>query len=72
MGVPIRTAPTLTPNDAAPIARSSEDSVWLQILADLDPAQVIANLPSSHPANTSYNWRMIKKLLCAFIACLFI
>lgn len=67
-GVPIRTAPTLTPNDAAPIARSSEDSVWLQILADLDPAQVIANLPSSHPANTSYNWRIDQKVANALLS----
>ncbi len=43
-GVPIRTKPTLKLEDAAPIARSTEAEVWNQILSDLDPVEVIANL----------------------------
>lgn len=46
-GVPIRINPTLKEEDAAPLARNTENEVWTQILADLDPAQVIANLPAS-------------------------
>ncbi|WP_218331286.1 RagB/SusD family nutrient uptake outer membrane protein [Hydrotalea lipotrueae] len=60
-GVPLRINPTLTGSDATPIARSSEDDVWKQILADLDPTQVIANLAVTNSANSSYNWRIDQK-----------
>ncbi|GAB3541208.1 RagB/SusD family nutrient uptake outer membrane protein [Pontibacter brevis] len=45
LGVPLRTEPTLTPEDAAPTARASEAEVIAQVLADLDFA--IENLPES-------------------------
>ncbi|WP_298296865.1 RagB/SusD family nutrient uptake outer membrane protein [Hydrotalea sp.] len=67
-GVPIRINPTLTGNDAAPIARSSEDDVWKQILADLDPTQVIANLAVTNSANSSYNWRIDQKAANALLS----
>jgi len=67
-GVPLRTKPTLTGQDAAPIARASEDSVWAQIFADLDPTAVIANLPASNSANSSYNWRFDQKSANALYA----
>ena len=47
-GVPLRLNPTLSETDADPIARSGEAAVWNQILADLDPTAVIANLPTSN------------------------
>lgn len=47
-GVPLRLNPTLVEKDADPIARSGEAAVWNQILADLDPTTVIANLPTSN------------------------
>lgn len=46
-GVPLRLKPSLVEADTDPIARSGEAAVWTQILADLDPAAVIANLPNS-------------------------
>lgn len=45
LGVPLRVKPTLTPADAAPIARSTEADVYTQILKDLDDA--ITKLPAS-------------------------
>lgn len=45
LGVPIIQRPTLSPADAAPQARATEDDVWTFILADLDNA--IANLPNA-------------------------
>lgn len=47
-GVPVRLTPTLVEKDADPIARSGEAAVWTQILADLDPVTVIANLPTAN------------------------
>ena len=47
-GVPLRLKPTLIEADADPIARSGEAAIWTQILADLDPATVIANLPTAN------------------------
>jgi starch-binding outer membrane protein, SusD/RagB family len=47
-GVPVRLNPTLNEKDADPIARSGEAAVWNQILADLDPTTVIANLPTAN------------------------
>ncbi|MDB5021177.1 MAG: outer membrane protein nutrient binding [Pedobacter sp.] len=44
LGVPLRTLPTLTPQDAAAMPRSTEAEVYTQILADLDDA--IAKLPN--------------------------
>jgi hypothetical protein len=67
-GVPLRTKPTLTGADAVPIARAPEDSVWAQIFRDLDPTSVIANLPVSNSANSSYNWRFDQKSANALLA----
>jgi hypothetical protein len=47
-GVPLRLNPTLSETDADPIARSGEAAIWNQILADLDPTAVIANLPTAN------------------------
>lgn len=44
LGVPLRTAPTLTPEIAAATARATEAEVYTQVLADLDDA--IAKLPN--------------------------
>jgi hypothetical protein len=44
LGVPLRTAPTLTPENATPTPRATEAEVYTQILADLDDA--IAKLPN--------------------------
>lgn len=46
-GVPIRLKPSLVERDTDPIARSGEAETWNQVLADLDPTAVIANLPNS-------------------------
>lgn len=45
LGVPIVTIPTLSPNDAKAVARSSEADVWKLISDDIDFA--IQNLPNS-------------------------
>ena len=44
LGVPLRTAPTLTPEIAAATPRATEAEVYTQVLADLDDA--IAKLPN--------------------------
>jgi starch-binding outer membrane protein, SusD/RagB family len=46
LGVPLRTSPTLKEEDAVAIARENETAIWNQILTDLDPTTVIANLPA--------------------------
>lgn len=45
LGVPLYTTPTLSPSDAEPKPRASEEQVYAQIISDLDFA--IANLPTS-------------------------
>jgi starch-binding outer membrane protein, SusD/RagB family len=61
LGLPIFTAPTLAPADAAPKARSTEAEVYTQILGDLDFA--IANLPT-----TAANGRVTKNAATALKA----
>lgn len=46
LGVPIFTEPTLSADDAAPKARSTEAEVWTQIMSDMDFA--VANLSASN------------------------
>lgn len=46
LGVPIYTVPTLSAEDAAPKARSSEEEVWKLILEDIDFA--VANLVATN------------------------
>lgn len=45
LGVPLFTAPTLSPSDAAPRPRKTEAEIYTQIVSDLDFA--IANLPAT-------------------------
>lgn len=50
-GVPLRLKPSLVEADTDPIARSGEAETWNQILADLDPTNVISRLPTSGNRN---------------------
>ncbi|MFZ9686589.1 MAG: RagB/SusD family nutrient uptake outer membrane protein [Chitinophagaceae bacterium] len=52
-GVPVRTSPTLSPDNAAAIPLSSEADVWKQIDADLDYA--ITNLKASVNGRATVN-----------------
>lgn len=45
LGVPLITKPTLSVDDAKPVARASEADIWKQIIEDIDFA--VLNLPNS-------------------------